>query len=62
MGFFILGIYEGYRPWRRDKRTEDGIQDVILTIPGEILGNTWAEIEYRLDTLWATYGTQVEVY
>lgn len=39
-----------------------GIQDMILTISGEILGNTWAEIEYRLDTLWTTNGTQVEVY
>lgn len=28
-----------------------GVQDVMLTIPREILGNTWAEIEYRLDNL-----------
>lgn len=39
-----------------------GMQDVILAIPVEFMGNTWAEIEYRLDTLWATNGTQVEVY
>jgi hypothetical protein len=38
------------------------ITDVIRTITSDMLNNTWAEIEYRLDILGATNGAHVEVY
>jgi hypothetical protein len=38
------------------------IMDVIRTITSDMLNNTWAEIEYRLDILRATNGANVEVY
>jgi hypothetical protein len=38
------------------------ITDVISTITSDMLNNTWAEIEYRLDILRATNGAYVEVY
>ena len=33
-----------------------------LKIPVHMLGNTWREIDYRLDVLRATKGAHVEVY
>jgi len=38
------------------------ITDVFTTITGDILKNTWREIDYRLDVLLATKGAHVEVY
>jgi hypothetical protein len=38
------------------------IMDVIRTITSDMLNNTQAEIEYRLDILRATNGAHVEVY
>jgi hypothetical protein len=37
------------------------ITDVIRTITSDMLNNTWAEIECRLDILRATNGAYVEV-
>jgi hypothetical protein len=37
------------------------ITDVIRTITSDMLNNTWAEIEYRLDILRASNGAHVEV-
>lgn len=51
-GFFILGIYEGYRPWRRDKRTEDGDSRCDFDHPwrnsGQYLGRNWISSGYSL--------------
>lgn len=38
------------------------IEHATLTITGEKLANTWADIEYRLETLQATNGAYLEVY
>ena len=38
------------------------ITDAFVTITGDILENTWREIDYRLDVLRATEGAHVEVY
>jgi hypothetical protein len=38
------------------------ITNIIRTITSDMLNNTWAEIEYRLDILRATNGAHVEVY
>ena len=38
------------------------IRDAFATITEDMLGNTWREIDYRLDVLCATKGAHVEVY
>jgi len=38
------------------------ITDAFATITEDMLGNTWREIDYRLDVLRATKGAHVEVY
>jgi hypothetical protein len=38
------------------------ITDVFATITEDMLGNTWREIDYRLDVLRASKGAHVEVY
>lgn len=37
-------------------------QAAVSTITGEMFANSWTEIKYRLDILWATNGAQMEVY
>jgi len=38
------------------------IRDTFATITEDVLGNTWREIDYRLDVLDATKAAHVEVY
>jgi len=38
------------------------ITDAFATITEYMLGNTWREIDYRLDVLRETKGAHVEVY
>ena len=38
------------------------ITDAFATVTEDMLGNTWREIDYRLDVLRATKGAYVEVY
>ena len=38
------------------------ITNAFATISGDMLENTWREIDYRLDVLLATKGAHVEVY
>jgi len=38
------------------------IIDAFATVTEDMLENTWREIDYRLDVLLATEGTNVEVY
>jgi len=38
------------------------ITDAFATITEHMLGNTWREIDYRLDVLRATKAAHVEVY
>ena len=38
------------------------ITDAFATITEDMLGNTWREIDYRLDVLRTTKGAHVEVY
>jgi len=38
------------------------ITDAFATVTEDMMGNTWREIDYRLDVLRATKGAHVEVY
>jgi len=38
------------------------ITDAFSSTTEDMLGNTWREVDYRLDILRATKGTHVEVY
>ena len=38
------------------------VTDAFATITEDVLGNTWREIDYRLDVLDATKAAHVEVY
>ena len=44
------------------KNLKARITDAFATLTEDMLGNTWREIDYRLDVLRATKGAHVEVY
>lgn len=64
-GFFILGIYEGYLPWRRDKRTEDGDSrydfDHLWRNSGQYLGRNWISSGYSLNHQRHTGGSLLTI-
>lgn len=48
MDFLFWGYIKDIVPEDGINAPSVGMQNVILTIPGEIMGDTWAEIEYCL--------------
>jgi hypothetical protein len=65
LDFFLWGYVKDRlyaTPIRDVAELHRKITDVIRSITSDMLNNTWAEIEYRLDILISTNGAHVEVY
>jgi hypothetical protein len=64
----MLKIYsEEFQPWiifQQDGAPPHRVHKFLgfTKITEDLMGNTWREIDYRLDVLRATKGAHVEVY
>jgi len=65
LDFFLWGyvkekVFSTPVPYITNRKAR--ITDAFATITDDMLGNTWREIDYRLDVLRSTKGAHVEVY